>query len=266
MNFAFLSPRRVGFSAAALTVVLGVLSASARAELTFNAGARLSRDNNVNGSPDAPTKDNQRSDSYLSVNASVGYFAPLDVAKTLYFVGQVGATTAAYNRFSNLNSSTLLLSAGLYKQLSPAWSVQFTGRGFTLDTRQSTRDSNGLGATFELKNQLSETLWVKGIVDYEDSHADSNTFSYRSPTYGLSLGYLPLKDTFVNVGYSRARREFRSTLPFNTTTNSLYADLTQRLSKNWYLNGGYAFRENDSNIGGTRYTNHVVSVGLSFSF
>lgn len=248
--------------AAALAAVAG----TSQAEVTFNAGAKASHDNNTNGSPDSPTKANQRSDSYLTLSASAVYFTPLDAAQTTYFIGQIGGLTSAYNKFSNLDSSMLVASAGLYKQLSPTWSGQVTARGFTRDTRQSERDSNGLGATLEIKNQLSQTVWVKGVADYEDSKADLSAYSYTGKTYGLNLGYLPLKDTFINVGFSHATRDFRSVTAFVTKSKTLFAEATQRLAKNWYLNVGYAYGRNDSNIAATAYTNHVVSAGLSFSY
>lgn len=245
---------------------LAALAGPGQAEVTFNAGARLFHDNNVNGSPDSPTKANQRSDNYLTLSASAVYFTPLDAAQTRYFIGQVGATSSTYNKFDNLDSSMLVASAGLWQQLSPTWSGQVTGRGFTRDTRQNDRDSDGYGATLELKNQLSPTVWVKGVADYEDSTANLSAFSYTGKTYGVNLGYLPLKDTFINLGYSHAKRDFESALSFVSKSKTLFAEVTQRLAKNWYLNGGYAYGDNDSNIAGTAYTNHLVSLGVNFSY
>ena len=139
-------------------------------------------------------------------------------------------------------------------------------RGFTRNTKQNDRDANGLGGTLEIKNQLSQTLWVKGVADYEDSKANLGMFSYTGETYGLNLGYLPLQDTFVHLGYSHAKRNFKSTSPFQSTSTTLFAEVSQRMAKNWYLNGGYAYGRNNSNVAGTAYTNNIFSVGLSFSY
>lgn len=245
---------------------LATLAGTAQAEVNLNAGARLSQDNNVNGSPDTPNKTNQIRDNYLSLNASAVYFTPLNVEKTRYFIGQVGAMSSSYNTYNNLDSSALILSGGLYQQLSSTWSGQIMGRGFSRYTRQTTRDSTGYGGTLEIKKQLSQTVWVKGVVDYEDNAANLSTFSYTGKTYGLNLGYLPLKDTFVNFGYSHNNRDFKSVLPFRTATQTLFIEASQRLAKNWYLNGGYASMKNDSNYAGTAYTNHVLSVGVSCSY
>lgn len=251
----------VAIMAGAFTLLVG----SAHAEVTLNAGARLSHDNNVNGSPDTPTKANQRGDYYLSLNASAVYFTPLDAAQTRYFIGQAGAMSSAYNAFSPLNNSGLVATAGLYQQLSSTWSGQITGRGFTRYTRQTARDSDGYGGTLELKKQLSQTVWVKAVADYEDSKANLTTYSYTGNTWGVNLGYLPLQDTFVNLGYSHNKRDFKSAAPFNSTSKTLFVELSQRLAKNWFLNGGYAYGDNNSNYAGTAYTNHVISVGVSFS-
>lgn len=257
------NPLPAVLSFAVLAGGLAALSTPAQAEVTLNAGAKASYETNVNGSP---TKANQLSDNYLTLNASAVYYTPLDAAQTSYFIGQIGASSSAYNKFSSLDNSALVASAGLYKQLTPTWSGQVTGRGFTRDTKQNERDSNGLGATFEIKNQLSQTMWLKGIADYENSKAKLGSFSYTGATYGVNLGYVPLKDTFVNLGYSHATRDFKTTSPFRTTSQTLFADVTQRIAKNWYLNGGYAYQDNNSNIAGTGYTNHIVSVGLNYSY
>jgi hypothetical protein len=259
-------PLPAAISTAILACALAALAGSAQAEVTFNAGARLSDDNNVNGSPDKPTKANQIGDNYLTLSASAVYYTPLDTAQTRYFIGQVGAFSSAYNKFNNLDGTMLLASAGLWQQLSPTWSGQVTGRGFTRNTKQTDRDSNGFGATLEIKKQLSPTVWVKGVADYEDSKANLDTYSYTGETYGVNLGYLPRKDTFINIGYSHNNRDFKSTAPFNSTSKTLFAEASRQLAKNWYLNGGYAYVRNDSNYAGTAYTNQLVSTGLSFSY
>ena len=253
---------------AASTVALAALAlaAPAQADFTLNAGAKLTHETNVNGSPDTPTKANQQRDTYLTLNASAVYYTPLDAAKTSYFIGQIGALTSAYDKFDSLDNSMLVASAGFYQQLSPTWSGQITGRGFSRATEQSARDANGFGATLEIKNQLSQSLWVKAIADYEDSKANLASYSYTGETYGVNLGYLPIKDTFVNLGYSHATRDFETASAFSTTVQTLFADVSQRLAKNWYLNGGYAFQDNDSNIAATGYTNHILSLGLNFSY
>lgn len=252
--------------AVTMALALVALAGPVQAELTLNAGARLSHDNNVNGSPDTPSKANQRGDNYLSLSASAVYFTPLDTAQTRYFIGQIGALSSTYNQFDNLDSSTLVTSAGLYQQLSPTWSGQITGRGFIRNTKQNDRDSDGLGATLEIKKQLSQTLWIKGVADYEDSKANLTSFSYTGETYGVNLGYLPLKDTFVNLGYSHSKRDFKTSTAFVSKSKTLFAEVSQRMAKNWYLNFGYAYGDNDSNFAGTAYTNHTVSAGVSFSY
>lgn len=252
-------------NAVALAVGL-IFSITAQAEVVLNAGSRLSYDDNVNGSPDRQPSSNQEGDTYLTANASAVYYTPIDATKSTYFIGQVGALTSAFSRFSNLNNSMLIASAGLYKQFTPNWSGQVTGRGFLRDTRQDARDSDGFGATIEIKRQLGQNFWVKAVADYEDSEADLSAFSYTGETYGVNFGYLPFQNTFVNFGYNYTKRDFDTASSFRTTTNTLFTEVTQRLSTNWYLNGGYAYRDNDSNFSGTSYDNHTVSVGVSYSY
>lgn len=238
-------------------------SAPAHADMTFNAGAKATYEANVNGSP---TQASRLSDSHLALNASAVYYTPLDALKTSYFIGQFGASSSTYNRYNSLDNSAVIASAGLYKQFNSNWSGQVTGRGFNRETKQDERDSNGAGATFEVKNQLSKTVWVKAIADYDKSKANLNSFSYSGSTYGVNLGYLPLQNTFINLGFSHTRRDFKTTTPFRTNSQTLFAEVTQRIAKNWYVNGGYAFQDNKSNIPGTAYENHIVSLGLNYSY
>ncbi|PIY53650.1 MAG: hypothetical protein COZ01_02985 [Zetaproteobacteria bacterium CG_4_10_14_0_8_um_filter_55_43] len=245
---------------------ISMLPAQAHAETNLNAAARISFDNNVNGSPDSPSKANQLSDSYETLSASGVYFTPLDKAQTWYFIGQLGALTTIYNKYNNLDSSMLVGSAGLYKQLSSTWSIQGTGRGFSRITKQVDRNSNGVGASLELKKQLTKTIWLKGVGDYEVSTANLKAYSYTGITWGANLGYLPFKDTFLNLGYSHNSRKFKTAQLFKTKSQTLYAELSQRLSKNWYLTGGVAGMKSKSNYAGTAYTNYIESIGLSFSY
>lgn len=238
-------------------------SAGAQAEVTLNAGLKLTHESNINGSP---IKSTEGSDNYATLNASAVYYTPLDSAQTTYFIGQVGALSSTYNKFDNLDNTALIASAGLYKQLSSRWSGQVTGRGFSRDTKQNDRDSTGWGTTLEVKNQLTPTVWVKGVADYEDSTANLRPFSYTGQTLGLSMGFLPLQNTFASLGYSHNTRNFDTASAFKTTSQTYFADVTQRLAKNWYLNGAYAYQDNNSNIAGTAYKNQILSAAINFSY
>lgn len=245
---------------------LVTLTATAQAEVSLNAGLRFSQDNNVNGSPDTPNKVNQRSDTNQTLNAGVVYYTPLDEAKTRYFIGQVGAMSTTYNTYNNLDGSMLIASAGLYQQIVPTWSGQFMARSFSRYTKQPTRDSGGFGGTLEIKKQITPTIWLKGIGDYEDNKANLSAYSYTGNTWGMSMGYMPLENTFLTAGFSHNNRDFKTAVPFRTATQTLFVEVSQRLMKNFYLNGGYASMKNDSNYAGTAYTNHVLSLGVSCSY
>lgn len=247
----------VVFLAGALTAVV------AQADVTVNAGARLNYDSNVNG---APNDSSRLSDTYTSLNASAVYSKALDRAQTAYFIGQAGVLANRYNKYDNLDNTALVASAGLFKQLSSSWSGQVTGRGFNRDAKQDARDSTGWGTTLEIKNQLTPTVWVKGIVDYEDSNANLNSFSYTGKSLGLNIGYLPRPNTFVSLGYNRAILDFKTSAAFRTTSDAYYVEVTQKLTKNWYLNGTVAHQNNDSNIAGTAYNKPMVSLGINYSF
>lgn len=252
-----------GFSAVLLACL--TTSPKANAELTLNAGLRQIYERNVNGAPDT-SKDNQLRDTHTNLSASAVYYTTLGEGNSTYFIGQVGAQSSYYHRYSNLHNSMANASVGLYKQFSSAWSGQFTGRGYTRETRQRARDANGWGTTLELKNQLTPTVWVKGVADYENSDANASYFSYTAQTLGLSLGYLPWQNTFINVGFSEVKRDFNTAIAFHTTTHTLFTEVSQKLAKNWYVTGSYAYQNNESNIANTAYTNQILSLGVAFSY
>lgn len=238
-------------------------SAGAQAELTLNAGLRLNQESNVNGSP---LKSDELSDSYTSLNASAVYYTALDSANTTWFIGQAGAFASAYKQYSNLNNTGLTASAGLYRQLSETWSGQLTGRTFRRDFRQTERDSNGWGSSFELKKQLTSTIWVKGVADYEDSRAELDPFSYKGKSLGLNAGYVPRQDLFLSAGYNRTKRDFETKDTFETTTDAYFADLTWQLASRWYLSTTYSLQDNKSNIPNTAYKNHGLSIAATYSY
>ena len=103
-------------------------------------------------------------------------------------------------------------------------------------------------------------------MDYEDSKANLTTFSYTGNTFGVNFGYLPMEKTFINAGLSRAKRDFKSVAPFNSTTQTVFVDVSQQIDKSWYLNVGFSQGHNDSNVPGTAYNSRVLSAGLSFSY
>lgn len=247
--------------AAIVGSVMVLLASPARSELNFHYGAKLSHDSNVNGSPASP-----QGDFYLTGYASAVYFNPVDDERTRYFIGQLGLSANRYDKYRSADSMSLLGSAGLWQKIGDTWSGQATVRAFLLDTRQHERDSDGYGATLELKKQFNEEWWAKGIADFEHSSANDSTFSYRGRTFGLGAGYLPRPDTFINFGYNRTDRDFKSAVPFETRTHMLYAEITQRLREKLYLSLGYAHARNNSNIAGTNYSNNIWSIGLNASF
>lgn len=245
-----------------VATLIGMPIAS-QAEMTLNVGAKATHESNVNGSP---FKESQLSDSYLTLNGSATYYTPLDRAARTYFIGQAAAAVSAYRRFESLNNSALILSSGVYHQLSPAWSVQGMARVFGRDTKQDERDARGVGGSVELKNQLTQNLWLKGFLDHEKSKAGLASYSYDAASYGITGGYLLTKDIFMTAGHSRGTRTFETVSPFITRTNTTYADITQKLGDRMFLNAGFGHQRNRSNIPGTAYSNNIFSVGLTYSY
>lgn len=243
-----------------------MLSLEAQAEFTANAGLRLTHETNVNGSPDQPSKANQLSDNSATLSASAVYYTPLDSARSAYFVGTLGATASSYNRYNQLNNSAVYGVAGLFKQFAPGLTGQASLRLFDRQTRQDERDSSGWGGTVELSKSLSKPLWLKGVLDYESSNANLASFSYDANAIGLVAGYSISDNTLLTAGTNYTKRRYDTSVAFNTKSTVFYGDITQRVAKNWYVTGSYAYQDNDSNIAGTGYTNQVISLAVNFSY
>lgn len=247
----------------AAVLMIGMTAGIAQAEITLNAGVRQSYQANLNGST---IKTNEKDDTYTGLSASMVYYTALDDARSVYFISNLGAQKTMFQKYDFLDSTAANLGLGLYKQLAPRWSAQLTGRGFMRDMQQKERDSNGWGTSAELKHQLTHTLWVKGVADYEDSKANLKAYNYTGKTVGVQAGAVPFKNTFVNIGYNHAKRDFDTATKFTTTTNMVFADVSQRLWEKVYLSGSYAFMRNSSNIEGTAYKDQIASLGLSVSY
>lgn len=243
-----------------------MLSLESRAEVTLNAGLRFTHETNVNGSPDKPSKDNQLSDNSATLSASAVYYTPVDSARSAYFVGTVGAMASSYNRYDQLNNSAIYGVAGLFKQFAPGLTGQASLRLFDRQTRQDERDSDGWGSTVELSKHFSKALWLKGVLDYENSNANLSSFGYDANSIGLVAGYSITDGTLLTVGTNYTKRRYDTNVAFNTKSTVLYGDVTQRVAKNWYVTGSYAYQDNDSNIAGTGYTNQVISLAVNFSY
>lgn len=244
-------------------LLMGVAVGSAQAEVAFNAGVRTGYDSNVNG---VGRDDDEEADRFVSAASSLVYYTALDAAKTTYFVGQVGAISNRYDRYDILDNSAFILSGGLYRQLNVDWSGQISVRGGQRQTEHSSRDTDSVGFTLEIKNQLTPQLWVKLVGDIEDANAQLDYFSYTGTSVGLTLGYRLLANTFVNGGYTYTERDFDTVADFETKTDTYFVEAVQRLSEQWYLNASYVTKDNRSNVAATDYDNHMMAVGINFNY
>ena len=239
-----------------------LVSAGAQAEVNFNAGLKTTSESNVYG---ATVKANELSDRYTTLNASGVYYTTLGSGDATYFIGQVGAASNKYITYLGLNSDSVSASVGLYQQLTQSFSAQLTGRGFSRSTENPNRDSTGSGGTLELKNQLGATSWIKGVADYENTTANLSSNDNTANTLGLSLGFMPLANTFASLGGSQNKRTYTLS-GLETTSNTFYVDLTQRLSKNVFLNGAYATQDNSRSDSALSSKNNILSAAINLSF
>ena len=238
------------------------ISAGAQAEVNFNAGLQTTSESNIYG---AAIKANERSDRSTTLNASGVYYTTLGSGESTYFISQVGASKSKYTIYTVLDNASVSASVGLYQQLTQSLSAQLTGRGFSRSTKDTNRDSKGAGGTLEVKSQLGTTAWIKGFADYENSRANLNAYDNTGNTLGLSMGFLPWENTFASLGASQNKRNFTLS-SFKTISNTFFVDLTQRLSKNWFLNGAYAMQGNSNNASTLSSKNNILSAAINMSF
>ncbi len=237
-------------------------STAAQAEVNFNLGLKRTSESNIYG---ATAQANELSDQYNTLNGSVVYYAALNRKETSYFIGQIGAASSKYIAYTDMDNSSGGASVGLYQQLTQSWSAQLTGRSTMRKTQNIDRDSIGTGGILEIKAQFGATGWIKGTADYEDSNANLSSNDNIANTLGLSMGFLPLQNTFASLGASQNKRVYTLS-NYQATSNTIYVDLTQRLSQILFLNVAYAVQDNTNSVNALTAKNNILSAAINLSF
>lgn len=248
---------------AAFFCIASSVSPLAMADVTLNAGLQWTHESNVNGSPNAADR---LGDSNTTLSASAVYYTPLDVARSSFFVATLGALDTRYNQYAFLDSTAVYGGASLFKTLLPDLTAQASIRVFERRARQSERNASGWGTTFEMTNYLSQTLWLKAFLDYENSRARLPSYSFAGHTIGIVGSYKILDQTLLSIGANYNRRFYDTDIAFRTSTATAYLDVTRQIAKNWYASASYSHQDNNANFPDSRYKDRIVSLGLTFSY
>ncbi len=238
-----------------------VLIQVASAGLILDAGVKGVYESNITLSP---TDVNKKGDYYSLLTAALGGYT--EIKKDVFLFIRGDGAGYLYGKYSDLNSVIGGVSPGVYAKWGDRYSIQAKLNGRIKDFNDSQRDSRSFGGTLELKEQIFPQLNLKEGYEYEDNKADSSLFTYRSHAFGIWSEYKVTPKTMINGGYNYTTRKFDDSLNSNFDYHTFSVGITQELAKKVYLNAGYGFQLISTNVANTSNNNHIVSVGVSYSF
>jgi predicted porin len=206
----------------------------------------------------------KKGDYYTLLTAALGGYK--EIHKDVYLFLRGEAAGYLFSKFSDLNSVMGGISPGIYAKWGEQFALQAKLNGRIKNFNDSQRNSRSYGGTLELKQQIIPLISLKEGYEYEDNKADSNLFTYKSHAFGIWSEYQFSPKTMFNVGYNYTTRTFDDSLNSNFNYHTFSVGVTQELIKKVYLNAGYGYQLINTNVSNTTTNNHIVSVGLSYSF
>jgi hypothetical protein len=247
-----------------ITLVLSLLvfsGTSWAAGLLFDAGASVTYEDNIFGSPAEADKDE---DIYSTLSAAIGGYT--ETARPgIYLFAKAGADVFSYRKNTELNETAGFLNIGVYRQLTDALSAQVMARGKIKGFKEPERDSSAFGGAIELGQQVTGNLSLHEGYEYEKNNAESDDFTYGGHWAGLWSRYKVREGKFIGVGYSYFLRKFEDATRFKLKQHRLSANFSVEIMPKSYLNIGYDFLINTSNTFDTNYDN-ILSAGISYSY
>ena len=233
----------------------------ASAGLILDAGAKGVYESNITLSP---SDVNKKGDYYSLLTGALGGYT--EIQKDVYLFVRGDGAGYIFSKLSDLNSVIGGISPGIYAKWGDQFSIQAKLNGRIKNFKDSQRNSRSWGGTLELKQQIFPQLALKEGYEYEDNKADSSLFTYRGHAFGIWSEYKVIPKTMINGGYNYTTRKFDDSLSSNFNYHTFSVGVTQELVKKVYLNAGYGFQLINTNVANTSNNNHIVSVGVSYSF
>ncbi len=273
-----------------MLIINFVFSAAASGEVTLDASLKEVYEDNVNPSLSGPgspmgggtgrtmtmpmgirmggpppakgsTSGTDTGDLYTVLSAAIGSRAEVGVETEMFIKAE--ATRYQYGKFTELNATSIGLSAGAFRQFSDLLAAQLGLSARTSDYRENARNSKTYGGTLALKQQLTQEFLLREGLGYEKNDADAAVFSYKGPIFSLGAGYLVAPKTLVNAGYGYLIRKFDD--GSRTKLHSLTLGIDREIAKWMHIFASYEHQSYEAALPGSD-TDNIVTLGISFSY
>jgi hypothetical protein len=203
-------------------------------------------------------------DFSAALSAEAGGYRDVGSDASLFVKGFASQT--AYDTYTDLNSTIGGVSAGISASVSDSVSTRLAVLGKIKRFGDSQRNSNAYGGNLSVKEKLTPLFWLREFGEYEKNNADNSAFSYTGTTIGMGAGYALTKKTLFSVGYSYLVQKYDEPAGADLTTNSVFLNVEQDVSKHWALSGEYNRQLSKENISGSSTTNDIFSVAVRYSY
>jgi hypothetical protein len=204
------------------------------------------------------------SDTAIDLYADLGASRTIAEDTSLFLTGSV--EHISYSSFTQFDSTIGGLSVGLNKRFGEMVTARVAINGMLKRFGDSQRDSTAYGASFALKEKLSESFWLKEGYAYEKDKADFALFSYNGNAVNLWAGYVILPKTTALLGYNYLVRAYDEPSGFKVTANTVSVGLEYEFAEKWFVDGLYDHQASDSNLPGTKSTDNLLSLGVRYSY
>ncbi len=235
----------------------GAMGGATGRPLTMPMGIRMGGPPPAKGS----TSGSDTGDLYTVLSAAIGSTAEVGVETELFIKAQ--ATRYQYGKFTELNATSIGLSAGVFRQFSDLLAAQLGLSARTSDYRDNLRNSKTYGGTVGLRQQLTPEFRLMEGLGYEKNDADAAVFSYKGPLFSLGAGYLVAQKTLVNVGYGYLIRKFDD--GSRTKLHSLTLGIDREIAKRTHISASYEHQSYEAALPGSD-TDNIVTLGIAFSY
>jgi hypothetical protein len=207
----------------------------------------------------------KQGDLSTSFYADIGSDHDVTGATSLLFL--LSAEHTAYSTLSQFDFTIGTLSAGIRHRFSETFSGTFALNASLKDFQGSDRDGTAFGASAGLKEDLSDSFWLKQTIDIEYSTATTSVFAYSGGSAGIHGGYDLSDNQQLWIGYSYLVRNYQNSTPADKLTSQVAsASWSLDLSEDWYVMARYDHEVDRLQVSGTSATNNIYSIGLYYQY
>ncbi|MFO0754293.1 MAG: hypothetical protein U0411_13345 [Thermodesulfovibrionales bacterium] len=229
--------------------------------VSFDLETRGVYEDNLSGSAVDAEK---QGDFYTILGASCSFDTQTEDVYSLSLRGD--AERYLYRRYSDLNASTLGISAGITRAFGYSLAASLSLKGRIRDFPGGQRDGRAYGGALVLKHRISFRHWVTGEYEYERNSAGADIYSYKGHRAGVVLGSFLTPRFVLQLGYSLLTRKYEDEFRTRTTFHTLSSGISRQVAEGLSMRAEYHRQFISSNALENSHSNNIYSLGLLYSF